>query len=401
MEATGTGQKGILIVAEAPGKQEDKKGEQLIGRAGRTLRKILENVGIDLDIDCRKINGVNCRPPKNRTPTTQEIKYCRPNVWKEIKQFKPKIIILLGSVAVESVIGNFWKKDLGGITKWRGWTIPDQKLKVWICPTYHPSYLNYETNPALEKIFTSDIENAVKMLNYSFPDFGDETKKIKIIKDPNKIIKELETILKNKPLLMAYDYETTGLKPHAKGHEIVCCSISISHDSAIVFPMKSNKVKGVFRKILAEPEIKKIAANIKFEESWNRFKLKKESTGWIWDTMIASHVLDNRRLITSLKFQAYIRYGLADYDSHISPFLEADDKKDGANSFNEIHKVDMDDLLLYCGIDSMMEHRLAFDQMMEMGITDPEEFAKTGHVSNFETPVYEEPKPVKKIRRKN
>lgn len=390
MDPTGTGQKGILFVAEAPGKQEDKRGEQLIGKAGKTLRRILKNVGIDLDIDCRKINGVNCRPPKNRTPTAPEIKYCRPNVWKEIEQFKPKVIILLGSVAVESVIGNFWKKDLGGITKWRGWTIPDQKLKAWICPTYHPSYLNYEKNPALEKIFTSDIENAVKMTGHLFPNFGDESKKIKIIKDTDEIIKELERILKNKPPLMTYDYETTGLKPHAKGHEIVCCSISIDSDSAVSFPMKSNKVKVTFRNLLAEPEIKKIAANMKFEESWGRFKLKQKCEGWIWDTMLAAHVLDNRRGITSLKFQTYIRYGLADYDSHISPFLEADDEKDGANSFNRIHKIDLDDLLLYCGMDSMMEHRLAMNQMMETGIIDPKEFVKTGYLPILKDTLYNE-----------
>lgn len=393
MQPTGEGKKGILFVAEAPGKQEDKRGEQLIGKAGRTLRRILKGKGIDLDIDCRKINALNCRPPKNRNPTTIEIDCCRPNVWKEINQFQPKVIILLGKFSIESVIGNFWKKDLGGVTKWRGWNIPDQKLKCWICPTYHPSYLNYEENPALKKIFQSDLENAIQLLNYSFPDFGDETKKIKIIKSTDEIIKELEQIRKNKPPLIAYDYETTGLKPHAKGHEIVCCSISLSRDSAISFPMRSNKVKVVFRKILADPAIKKIAANLKFEESWNRFKLKQESKGWIWDTMVASHVLDNRRLITSLKFQAYIRYGLADYDSHIAPFLEADDEKDGANSFNNIHKIDIDDLLLYCGIDSMLERRLGEDQMMEMGITDPEKFAETGYVSTTEKPIHEDPKP--------
>lgn len=400
MEPTGEGKKGILFVAEAPGKQEDKRGEQLIGRAGKTLKRILKKIGIDLDIDCRKINAINCRPPKNRNPTAIEIQCCRPNVWKEIIQFKPKVIILLGKFSVESVIGNFWKKDLGGITKWRGWTVPDQKLNAWICPTYHPSYLNYEKNPALEKIFTSDIENAIKMLNYPFPNFKDESKKIKIIKDTDKIIKELQTILKNKPSLMAYDYETTGLKPHAKGHEIVCCSISTSRDSATAFPMRSNKVKATFRNILANPAIKKIAANMKFEESWSRVKLKQKCKGWIWDTMIASHVLDNRRLITSLKFQAYIRYGMADYDSHISPFLESDDEKDGANSFNEIHKADLDDVLLYCGMDSMFERRLAQDQMMETGITNPEKFAETGYVSTLEDPVYEEPKQKRKIKRK-
>lgn len=400
MQPTGEGKKGILFVSEKLTKQEDKRGEQLVGKAGKVLRRILEKKNIDLDIDCRKISAINCRPPKSKKLTNIEINCCRPNVWKEINQFQPKVIILLGKFSVDSVIGNFWKKDLGGVTKWRGWHIPDQKLNSWVCPTYHPSYLNYEKNPVAEKIFRSDIENAVKLLNYDFPNFGDENKKIKIIRNTNEIIKELEKILKDKPPLMAYDYETTGLKPHAKGHEIVCCSISLDRDSAISFPMRSNKVKGVFRKVLADPEIKKIAANMKFEESWNRFKLKQKCIGWIWDTMIAAHALDNRRLITSLKFQAYVRYGLADYDSHISPFLESDDEIDGANAFNEIHKADLNDILLYCGIDSMMEHRLALDQMMEMGIMDPLKFAETGYVSTLEKPIHDELEPPKKVKRK-
>lgn len=391
MKPTGLGKKDILFVAEAPGKQEDKRGEQLIGKAGRTLRKITKRKGIDLD-DCRKINAVNCRPPKNRNPSTQEIECCRPNVWKEITDRNPKVIILLGHFAVESVIGNFWKKELGGITKWRGWTIPDQKLKAWICPTYHPSYLNYEKNPALENIFTSDIENAIHMLNHPVPDYGEEQSRVKIIKDTRKILEKLEDIRLSQPPLLTYDYETTGLKPHAKGHEIVCCSISTSPDSAMSFPMRSNKVKAAFRKILADNVIKKIASNMKFEELWNRVKLRIASNGWIWDTMLASHVLDNRRYITSLKFQAYVRYGIADYDSHLTPYLESREEE-GANAFNDIHRADLDDVLTYCGVDSMLEHRLALDQMKEMGIIDPEKFARTGRVPGQPDLDHEESKP--------
>ena len=400
MLPTGDGEKGILIVAEAPGKQEDKRNIQLIGKAGKTLRKVLKVKDIDLDIDCRKINSVNCRPPKNRNPTAAEIKCCRPNVWKEIESFKPKVIILLGTVAIESVIGHMWKKNLGGVTKWRGWTIPDRELKAWICPTYHPSYLNYENNPVLKKIFKKDIETALSMRNYDLPVFEDEKKQVKIIKGSWEIIKALHEIIRNEPELISYDYETTGLKPHAKGHEIVTCSISVSPDEAIAFPVwGSNKVKSLLRDILRNPNIKKIAANLKFEETWNRNKLRIKSSGWVWDTMIAAHVLDNRRSITSLKFQTYIRYGVADYDSHLNSHLEANSDEEGANALNDIHKIDMDDLLLYNGLDSLFEHRLALDQMKEFGIIDPMEYIKTGRIANDRN-IHEEDKPPRKIKRR-
>ncbi len=150
-------------------------------------------------------------------------------------------------------------------------------------------------------------------------------------------------------------------------------------------------MKGILRKILKDPQIKKIASNLKFEESWDRFKLMIKCIGWIFDTMLAAHVLDNRRGITSLKFQAYIRYGLADYDSHLTSFIESDEEE-GANTFNTIHKADLDDVLSYCGVDSMLEFRLAMDQMKEMGITDPEEYARTGRAPSQRDTVHEDPK---------
>ena len=69
MPVTGEGRLKILILAEAPGEQEDAQNTQLIGPAGQVLRKTLAGFGVDLDRDCRKTNAVRCRPPGNRRPT--------------------------------------------------------------------------------------------------------------------------------------------------------------------------------------------------------------------------------------------------------------------------------------------------------------------------------------------
>ena len=90
MPPTGKGTKKILFIAEVPGKKEDERSIQLIGKTGQKLRRILKSLkpSIDLDTHCRKINAVNCRTIEkdgnNRTPTDDEINYCRPNVIKEI-----------------------------------------------------------------------------------------------------------------------------------------------------------------------------------------------------------------------------------------------------------------------------------------------------------------------------
>jgi len=108
MSITGDGDRRVLIIAEAPGKQEDAEGTQLVGTVGRYLRGVLDSLDVDLDIDCWKTNAICCRPSRNRKPTKAEIEYCRPNILAAIRELKPEVIILLGGSAVSSVVGHFW-----------------------------------------------------------------------------------------------------------------------------------------------------------------------------------------------------------------------------------------------------------------------------------------------------
>lgn len=371
--ATGKGKKKILIIGEAQGEKEDKRKKQFVGKAGKRVRRTLKKFNIDLDRDCRKINSVCCRPPRNRNPKTIEIDSCRPNILNEIEKNPPKLIIAFGSYALESLFGHRIK-NIGGITKWRGWCIPDRDFKCWICPTYHPSYIDRnEHNPATNLLFEKDIENALFALDKPIPEYNEDN--IKIFTDHKSTNKRLRYILKKKPKIITFDYETTGLKPHRKGHSIVSCSISWENYN-IAF-LINKRVMPLLKQILTDPDIKKTGHNIKFEHNWTREVFDVTVRGWIWDSMLAAHCLDNRRKITRLKFQSLVRYGVLDYDSHIEPFLKS--KKKGANEFNRIEELNQKDLLLYCGMDSLLEYRLAMDQMKEIGIIDPYKFADQGH----------------------
>jgi DNA polymerase len=367
MKPSGEGKKKILIVAEAPGKKEDNEGVQLIGQAGRKLQKMLRSLGCDLHEDCWKTNAVNCRPPKNRTPSDAEISYCRPAVLKAMKK-KPSLVLLLGTSAVKSYLGHRWKKDLDGIAKWRGWTIPDREYGCWVCPTYHPSFLLYEkTPPSAEVLMMQDLKRALGKLKEDVPVFKDEREMVEIL-HPGRAVKFLNWLERN-PRPTAFDYETTGLKPHREGHRIVCASIAWARDKAVAFSLEDERVRKAFVRYLKNAKIFKIASNIKFEEVWSRVILGTKVRGWKWCTMNAAHVLDNRRGITSVKFQAAVRYGLLDYDSEISPFLKAtpeEEEKYGANGFNTIDQADPEKLLLYCGIDSLLEFRVCMDQKREI-----------------------------------
>ncbi|MDZ4226536.1 MAG: uracil-DNA glycosylase, partial [Candidatus Pacearchaeota archaeon] len=167
MEAFGNFKKKILIIGEAPGEIEDKNGKPWQGKTGRLLQRTLQKLGLDLFEDCLNINACLCRPMdksgENRAPYNNEILNCRQKVLQVIEENKPEIIIPLGNSALQSLLGNRWKKDLK-ITRWRGWTIPDRDFNAWICPTFHPSFIERSDKGAEEVIWTQDLERIIDLI---------------------------------------------------------------------------------------------------------------------------------------------------------------------------------------------------------------------------------------------
>ena len=361
IEPFGNFKKKILNIGEAPGETEDQRGKPWQGKVGKLLEQTYKRLGVNLFEDCLNINAVNCRPMdkdgNNKAPTNHQMDCCRASILQVIEKYKPKVIILLGNSAVYSLLGHRWKKDLGGITKWRGWTIPDQDFKCWLCPTFHPSYIERSEGGAEETIWIQDLKQALEKAKDPFP----------VYRVPNiEILTDLAPLREIRQEF-AFDYETTGLKPHAVGHRIVCASVADSADHAYVFMMPETKLeRKPFTDLLINPKIGKIAQNMKFEHAWSLVRLRVEVLNWIWDTMLASHVYDNRPGITGLKYQTYVQFGIMDYSSEVAPYLQAVDNTNG-NGLNRIlelvekpggkHK-----LLTYCGMDSIFEYRLAMKQ---------------------------------------
>ena len=158
----------------------------------------------------------------------------------------------------------------------------------------------------------------------------------------------------------AFDYETTGVKPHKKGHEIVCVSFSNGLIS-YAFPIfRGEYFLCDLREVLEKSSVKKIAHNIRFEASWTENILGYKLDGLYWDTMIAEHILSNNSRI-GIKCLVEKYFGITDYEAEMSPFLAAPcdaEEVDGKNAFNFIHKAPMDRLLLYNAMDSLMTFKL-------------------------------------------
>jgi uracil-DNA glycosylase family 4 len=362
MKPYGNFSKQILNIGEAPGEREDEKGRQWQGKVGRLLKKTYRRLEVDLFEDCLNVNSVNCRPPKNRTPKNHEIDCCREVIVDNtISENQPKLIIALGNAALYSLIGHRWKKDFGGITKWRGWIIPDKEHDAWIAPVYHPSYIERMDDKACNTIWEQDLKRAFETVNSYFPKF--DKKKIHYIEDLS-ILNDIQTDL------VAIDYETTGLKPYGKGHKIVCASVAVSDSEVYAFMMpESKKQRQPFIDLLKNPKISKMAHNMKFEEIWSDVILGQPVINWAFDSMLAAHILDNRPGITGLKFQTYVQFGVIDYDSDINKYLKG--TREGANAFNRVEELAETErgrkkLLTYCALDSLYEYRLAMRQMQQM-----------------------------------
>jgi DNA polymerase len=138
----GNPQAEIMIIGEAPGKNEDETGLPFVGRSGQLLENILASVQLSTDTDIYIANICKCRPPENRVPTGEEIAACKPYLLEQIRLVNPKIILLTGATSVKSVIG-----DKRPITKIRGqWLEWEGRLCM---PIFHPSYLL--RNPSREQ----------------------------------------------------------------------------------------------------------------------------------------------------------------------------------------------------------------------------------------------------------
>lgn len=143
----------LLVIGEAPGRDEDIAGRPFVGRSGKLLTKLLEASGISRS-DVFITNIVKCRPPNNRRPLPQEIEISKNLLLDQIKIIRPKIICTLGSAALEGLLG----KQIQ-ITKERG--RPFSWHETTVLPTYHPAYIL--RNPKELNTLAGDLTEAIKL----------------------------------------------------------------------------------------------------------------------------------------------------------------------------------------------------------------------------------------------
>ena len=144
----------LMFVGEAPGEDEDRKGEPFVGRAGQLLTKIIEAIGMTRD-QVYIANVIKCRPPGNRNPEPDEVASCEPFLFRQIDVIQPKVIVPLGKFAAQSLL-----KTMDPITRLRGRQF--EYRGAVLIPTFHPAYLL--RNPSAKREVWEDMKRVRAIL---------------------------------------------------------------------------------------------------------------------------------------------------------------------------------------------------------------------------------------------
>lgn len=393
LEVFGKGKKKILLVLGMPTQEDDENGKAWSGSESskyifETFKKL--SPGIVPKRDFWGTYSFICRS-ENTKKHVKAIEFCRPNIFNFIKKESPNVIVLFGDRAIRSVLSPFYSgAGTGGqflgekglvdkpVDPWRGHYIPLRDLNTWIIPTIAPSDIfatfrgefgwkqeqekGFEGHPVLVDLFQKDLKKALSLCK-SKPYSGsieNLEKRVEIFYDAGQAVQSIKKIIEmGEPT--AYDFETNGLLPYDKGFEIVCCSLS-NGKRTISYLWNERTEK--YTKRFLKSSIPKIASNLGFELIWSLEKMGIVVDNWFHDTMLGAHWLDSRGGISSIKFQAFVHLGFSKYDDHLEKYL----KSDSPNKKNRVKEIDKHSLLLYCGLDSYLEWKVAQIQRKKGGL---------------------------------
>jgi len=160
----------VVFVGEAPGRDEDLKGEPFVGEAGQILTRLINRMGFTRE-DVYICNVLKCRPPNNRDPHSEEIVKCGPFMLRQVKAIGPHVIVALGAFAAHTLLQT---------------TVPISKLRgrfhdyhgIPLMPTFHPSFLlRNRGNAEVYWTVWEDMTQVLKKLNLPVPEVKRQSEK--------------------------------------------------------------------------------------------------------------------------------------------------------------------------------------------------------------------------------
>lgn len=347
----GQGDKGVLIVLEGPTIKDDSRG--CYAEALRVVAPMLARAGLDVNRDCWVTGAAICATKSKEGHKVEHAHHCRPILDKTIDELQPRLIIPIGTVACSGVIQSDFSMGASPMADlWTSEVIPSQKLNAYIVPLYDWQ----------EWVYTGNVHVVERMVNVigslqgrpwdnGLPKLRDT---VNVIYDPEEAAQAILDYSRS-PKPVAFDIECNTLRPSTHGSELY--TIGFSDGVTTVAMPWYPEVQRATKSLLLAHEHPCIAANMKFEYGWIWEKLGFQIPNLIWDTMLCSHHLQQRSGITGLKFQAYAKFGQSAYNDSVEPYF-----KGKPWELNRIAQVDQHELLIYNGMDAILELMLAVVQ---------------------------------------
>jgi hypothetical protein len=331
------------------------------------LETALHNVDIDITEDCWVTAAALCYG----THALEAAAYCcSVNLRTTIETVKPAMIIPVGIDAVRAVMSHLWREGAGDMSRFFGERIPVAKWGAWVCPVYDANYILSlgRTSAGLPQglgetaylWLTRHIEAMAEKLNQPVVA---ETPNVDLVFNVDEIVYWLNTVSGLSKGYVAFDYECNCLRPETTGAKVLCASLCVGGwdkcKKVLSFPML-NSVIPAWRAFLAS-NVAKIGWNVKFEQNFSRVLFGQPVNNFVSDGMLNAHLLDCRKGVTSLKYQAFAKLGVGGYEDSVSGYI--DSSKDG--KLNRLHELPKEILLKYCGLDSYLTWKLVMMQMRE------------------------------------
>lgn len=164
----GNPQADWMVIGEAPGAEEDRRGEPFVGRAGQLLDAMLRAIGLSRAENVYIANVLKSRPPSNRDPRPEEVAACLPYLKRQIQLVRPRLLLAVGRIAAQNLLGTE-----ESLSRLRGRVHRFGELNTPLVVTYHPAYLL--RNPADKRKAWEDLKFArdvFRQLTAGIPDDG-------------------------------------------------------------------------------------------------------------------------------------------------------------------------------------------------------------------------------------
>lgn len=264
-----------MFVGQAPGQDDDQRGKVFCGNAGIFLEEVIQEYALH---PAYLTNTVRCAPSKDRLPKADEVKACKPFLMKEIEELKPKVIVVLGNIALRALTGRTGIMDLSG-------QVVGEIGKAKVFALYHPDYV-LKVPKDLHK-----FEMHVRSLQDVIAGRVDKG----IIKGKSVTVKEAGDLLFLKGFLkstevVTIDFETTG-KSKAEGGEIRCVGFHTESAGSFAVDAKDFKFDDFMQEVIESFPLLQ-AHNSIFEMHWFLEEWGRIPKGMYYDTFLMHYLLD-------------------------------------------------------------------------------------------------------------